>query len=125
MGARGLHTGNGEGDRTSGTTVSPKIGVLLLKRLDDAQGMQIVVKGIVVLPHQPVEFGLPGVAARWVSHVVHQRQRFHQVGVQTQGLGHCPADLRHLQRMRQTITEVVRIPPGENLRLVLQAAESA
>ena len=100
-------------------------GIFLLEGFDDAQGMQIVVEHVMVLPHQPVEFGLPGMAARRVPHVMHQRQRLHQVGVQTQRLRHRAADLRHFQRVRQTIAEVIGISPGENLRLVLQAAESA
>ena len=60
-----------------------------------------------------------------VPHVMHQRQRLHQVGVQAQRLRHRAADLRHFQRVRQAIAEVIGISPGENLRLVLQAAESA
>ena len=108
-----------------GQVEAGKRGIFLLKGLNDAQGMQIVAEGVVVLPHQPVEFGLPGVAARRVPHVMHQRQRLHQVGVQTQRLRHGAADLRHFQRVRQAIAEVIGISPGENLGLVLQAAESA
>ena len=67
----------------------------------------------------------PDMAKGRVAHVMHQRQRFHQVGVQAQRLRHGAADLRHFQRVRQAIAEMVGIAPGENLCLVFQAAEGA
>ena len=100
-------------------------GIFLLEGFNNAQGVQIVVEPIVMLPHQPVELGLAGVAARRVADVMHQRQRLHQVGIQSQRLRHRAADLRHFQGVGQAIAEVVGISPGENLGFVLQAAESA
>ena len=84
-----------------------------------------MVKPVVVLPHQPIQFGFTGVAARRVPHVMHQSQNLHQIRVKAQHLRHRTADLRHFQRVRQAIAEMVGIAPGEDLRFVFQAPESS
>ena len=60
-----------------------------------------------------------------MADVVHERQYFDQIGVQVQLLGDGARDLRDLERMRQTIAEVIGEASGEYLRLIFQTAESA
>ena len=68
---------------------------------------------------------LPGVAERRVSEVVTEPDRLDEVLVQAQRARHRPADLRHLERMRQPGARVVAGVRHVHLRLVLETAERA
>src|SRR3990167_1476533 len=100
-------------------------GVALLEALDDAQGVEVVVKLVAAGAHQLVELVFAGVAEGRVADVMHERQRFAEVGVEPERPGDGAADLRHFERVGQTVAEVVGVAPGEDLRLGLEAAESA
>ena len=108
-----------------GQVQAGKLRVLLLEGFDDAQGVQVMVKTVVVASHQPAEDGFTRVAEGRMPHVVDQRQGFHQVGIEAERVRHRAADLGHLQRVRQPRAEMVGVSARKNLRLVFQAPESA
>ncbi len=60
-----------------------------------------------------------------MADVVYQREGFGKLGVEPQGGGHRAGNLRHFQRVRQTIPEVVGEARSEYLCLGFQAAECA
>ncbi len=102
-----------------------KCGVALLKILDDAEGVQVVVKRKAVLAHGCIQCLFAGMAERRVADVVHQGQRFGVIDVQAERSGNGARDLRDFQRMGEAVAEMVAVAPGENLRLGLEAAEGA
>ena len=108
-----------------GQVQAGKLRVLLLEGFDDAHGVQVVVKAVVIAFHEPAQDGFARVAEGRMPHVVHQRQRFHQVGIEAKRLRHGAADLGHLERVRQSRAEMVGVPARKNLRLVFQAPEGA
>src|SRR5579862_7244715 len=91
----------------------------------DAERVQIVVKRKSVFAHRGVESLLARMAKRWMSHVVYQRQRLHQVAIQSQLSGDGSRNLRDLDRVRQPVAKVVGVPPRENLRLGFQTPKCA
>src|SRR6185437_3387756 len=100
-------------------------GVTLLEILHNAQGVQVVVEEVALGTHGGVERLLAGVAERWMADVVHQSQRLHQVHVEPQ-LGRDGArNLSYLDRVRQTVAEVVGKATREYLRLGLQTSKGA
>src|SRR5258708_12188620 len=64
-------------------------------------------------------------AERGMADVVNESERFGKLGVQSQRGGDRAGNLCDLQRVRQSIAEMVRVARGENLRLGFQAAKSA
>src|SRR5258708_21510791 len=60
-----------------------------------------------------------------MPNVMNQRQRFHQINIQSKLCGNGTRNLRNFQRMRQAIAEMVGIAAGENLGLGFQPAERA
>src|SRR5207302_6125089 len=58
-----------------------KIQVALLKMLDDAQGMQIVIEVAAMGAHQFVEPAFPRMSERRMANVVNQSERFGQFRV--------------------------------------------
>ncbi len=107
-----------------GKVQAGKIGIALFKLLHDAQSVQVVIKQVTVLAHGGVQNALAGVTKRRMSHVMHQGQRFYQIFIQPKFRRNGAGDLGNLNRMGQAVAEVIRMPAGKNLRLVLQAAES-
>ena len=99
--------------------------IALLKVLDDAQRMQVVVEAQPMPLQALIQRALARVAKRRMPDVVHQRQRLRQVLVQPQRLGHAARNLHHLNRVRQPAAEVVRRPAGKHLRLARQPAKRA
>ena len=77
-----------------------------------------------VLIHQSRQGHLAGVPERRVPQVVRQADALHQVFVGAQGAGDGAGDLRDLQGMRQAGAVIIALVIDEDLRLVLQAAES-
>jgi len=56
---------------------------------------------------------------------VGQGEGFCKVFIETQDGASCPSDLRYLNRVREAVTEVIRKPGREDLRLVFKPSESA
>ena len=102
-----------------------KAAIALLEIFDDAQRVQIVIEEQSRATHCLIERLFAGVSKRRMADVVHERQRFNQIGVQVQLLGDGARDLRNLERVREAIAEVIGEASGEYLRLVFQTAESA
>src|SRR6266581_2451694 len=102
-----------------------KIEVTLLELFNDAQRVQIVIETAAAHEHQLVELPFPGMAERRMADVVDESERFGKLGVQSQRRGDGAGNLRDFQRVRQAITEMVRIARSENLRLGFKAAKSA
>ena len=102
-----------------------KIQIALLELLDDPQRLQIVIEAVSMLAHPLVELLFTRVAKRRVADVVHQRQRFGEIGVELERAGDGARNLRHLQRVREPVAKMVGKARGENLRLRFEAPERA
>ena len=100
-----------------------KIEIALFELFDDAQRVQIVIEMAAVRAHQFVQLTLAGMSKGRVADIVDERKRFRQLGVQAQRGGNRASDLRDLQRVRQAIAEMIRIPRGEDLGFGFQASE--
>jgi hypothetical protein len=62
---------------------------------------------------------------RRMPNIVHQRQRFDQICVQSKLRGNRSRNLRDFNRMRQPVTKMIGVPPGENLGLCLEPPKCA
>ena len=78
-----------------------------------------------MLAHALIELVFTGMAKRRMADVVHQRERFGEIGIQLERPGHGARNLRHFKRVRQAIAEMIGKARGEDLRLRFEAAESA
>ena len=76
-----------------------------------------------IIPCNPGDDILPGMAERRVAQVVGQGNRLDQVFIDAQGPSNGAPQLRDLQRMRETRAEQVALVIQENLRLVDQPPE--
>ena len=77
-----------------------------------------------MLGHQLVERHFARVPERGVAEVMRKADRFGQVLVHAQRPGDAAADLRDLDRVGQAIAVVIAFVIDEDLRLVVEAAES-
>src|SRR6267378_5366325 len=102
-----------------------KIQIALLELFDNAQRVQVVIERAAVGTHEGVQLSLSGVTKRRMADVVHQRESLGKLGVEAQRGGNRAGNLRHFQRVRQAIPEVVGEARGEYLCLGFQAAECA
>ncbi len=69
--------------RTSNVRLSPgEIQVALFELLDDAQRLQIVIETVAVGAQKIVKLALAGVPERRMPDVMHQRERFGEIGVE-------------------------------------------
>src|SRR5438067_1111192 len=87
--------------------------------------MQIMIEAVAEAPHLPVKLILAGMSKRGVADVMAESQRFGEVFVQTQNGRDRAGNLRNLDRMGQSIAEMVGEPGRENLRLGFQPPEGA
>jgi len=112
-----------------GEVQAAKGRVAVLKPGDDAQRVQVVIEGHPVGAQGLVQSLFAGVSEGRVANVVHQRQRFGQLPIQTQRGGQGAGDLGHFQRVREPAAEVVagRIAghARKHLGLSCQAAKGA
>src|SRR6266404_4472905 len=102
-----------------------KIEVALFELLDDAQRVQIVIEMAAVRAHQFVELSLAGMPERRMADVVDESESFGELGVQAQRGSNGARDLRHFQRVRQAVAEVVGIARGEDLRFGFETPEGS
>src|SRR5271170_2523872 len=82
-------------------------GVSLLELLDDAQGVQIMVKAEAVLAHCAVQSALSGVAEWRMTDIVNQSEGLCQVLVQAKRARDRAGDGRNLKGVREAAAEVV------------------
>ena len=108
-----------------GQVQSAKSSVAEFEVFDNAQRVQVVIERKPVLAHGGVERLFSRVAERRMAEIVHQCERFHQIGVQSKLRGDGARDLRDLDGVRQAVAEVVGVAAGENLSLRFQAAKGA
>src|ERR1700682_2710629 len=92
-----------------------KIHVALLKLLHNSQRVQVVIERATIRAHERVQRSFSGVTKRGMANVVHQRERLSKFSVEAQRGRHCARNLRHFQRMGQTIPEMVGETRGEYL----------
>ena len=102
-----------------------EIDIALLKALDDAQGVQIVVEAHAMAPHHRVQRDFAGVSEGRMPDVMHQRESLDQIGIQVETRRDGARDLRNLDRMGQPGAEVVGDTMSENLSLILKPAKGA
>jgi hypothetical protein len=86
--------------------------------------MQIVIETIVEPAHLTVELVLAGVREWRMPDVVREGERLRQILIQAEHTRDRPRNLRHFDRVRETIPKVIVKTGRENLRLVFQPAES-
>ena len=83
--------------RTSNVRLSPgESRIVVFELFDDAQRMQVVIESRLKAAHLAVEFLLAGVRERRMADVMHQGQRFGEVGIQFEDAGDGARDLRDL-----------------------------
>lgn len=98
-------------------------GIALLKVLNDAEGVEVMVEAAAVTLEALIQCAFAGVTEGWVTDVVDESQRFGKILVQTEGRGSSAGDLRNLDGMSETTAKVVRGSTGENLGLAGEAAK--
>ncbi|OIQ66734.1 hypothetical protein GALL_516950 [mine drainage metagenome] len=100
-----------------------KTGVTLLKLIDHAQTLQIVFKATPT-GHAVVKGILSGVPKRGMPQIMRQRNGLHQIFIEPERTSDGTAQLRDLQRMRQTGTKQVTFMVQKHLGFVHQAPKS-
>jgi hypothetical protein len=91
--------------------------VPLLKVIDDAQRMNVMVETAAMPLQALVKSALPGVSERRMSDVMNQCQRLGQIFLQPERSCNRPSNLRNFNGMSQSATKVIRRAAGKNLRL--------
>src|SRR5262245_50971888 len=97
--------------------------ISLFELLHNAQRVKIVIKRKPVFAHLVVKRLLPGVTEGWMPDVVDERERFHELGIESKLAGNGAGDLGNFDGVCQAIAEMVGIASAENLGLVFQSAE--
>jgi hypothetical protein len=93
--------------------------------LDDAQGVQVVIKTGSALTHERVKAAFARMAKWRMANIVNQRERLSEIRIQTKRLRHGTRYLGDLEGVRQAIAKVIRISGGEDLRFRFEAAKGA
>ena len=84
-----------------------------------------MVKEEAVLTHGGIESFFPSMPEGRMADIVYQGKSFRQIYVEAEGSGDGARDLRHFERVRQAISEMIGVAAGEYLRFGFQAAESS
>ena len=100
-------------------------GIALLKVLDDAQRVKIMVEPAAVPRQAAVKGTLAGVAEGWMADIVNQRKRLRQILVQAKCGRDRTGDLGNLDGVGQPAAKVVGGAAGKDLRLPCQTPEGA
>ncbi len=99
--------------------------VALLKALDDAKRVQVVIEAQAVMAQALVQRAFSGMSEGRVADVVDQGKGLSEVYVEIEGRGDVSRHLRDLHGMRETATEVVGGTTREDLRLARETTECA
>src|SRR5580698_2141126 len=86
-----------------GEIQAAKRGVALLEILNDAECVQVVVKGKSVLAHRGVERFFSSVAEGRVAEVMDKSEGFGEIHVEAEGSGDGAGDLRNLKSVSQAV----------------------
>src|SRR5579884_2493097 len=108
-----------------GKIQSAKGGIARFKGFNHAQGMKVMVKPKVKFFKRLVQSALTCMSEWRMADVMHQRQGFGQVFIQTERGSNGTGDLRYFHSVGKAATEVVRVAMGENLRFAGQTAKGA
>jgi hypothetical protein len=100
-------------------------GVALLKAVDDAERMEIMVKAQTVALQADIESTFAGMAKGRMPDVMHQRERLGEIHVEAECSGDLASDLSDLNGVRKAAAKVVRGAAGEDLCLASETAEGA
>lgn len=76
-------------------------GIPVLKMLDDAKGVQVVVETQTVRLHALIERTLPGMAEGWMPNVVNESQNLYEFLIQVERSCDLARNLRDLDGVRQ------------------------
>ena len=98
--------------------------IALFEPVDDPQALAVVVEAAVLL-HQAREHALARVAERRVAEVVREHDRLGELLVQAQRARDRARDLARLDRVGESIAQVVALVIDEHLGLVLEPPERA
>src|SRR5258708_37476116 len=102
-----------------------KIQIALLNLFHNPQRVQVVIERSAVRAHERVQLSLSSVAKWGMPDVVYQCQRLGKLGVDSQRGSHRAGNLRHFERVRQTIPKMVGETRGKYLCFGFQAAKCA
>ena len=91
--------------------------VPLLKLVHNAECMQVMVETQLIALKTAIQCTLPGMSKGRMPDVMNQCQGLCEVLIQTQSRRNLPRHLRHLHRVRQAASKVVRRPAGKDLGL--------
>src|SRR5689334_20516901 len=106
-----------------GEVQSAEVGVSNFEVLNNAQGLEVVIEEFSMLSHERIERVLACMPEGRMSDVVDQCQRLGNVDVELQGRRNRARNLRDFDGVRQPSAEMVGVAPGEDLCLILEAAE--
>src|SRR5438874_7040384 len=98
-------------------------GVTLLKVLDDAECVDVVVESPPMALEAAVQCALTRVPKGRVADVVNQRKRLRKIFVKAKRGGDGPGDLRYLNRVGEATAKMIRRTAGKYLRLARKASE--
>src|SRR5580704_18805955 len=102
-----------------------KSKIAMLELLDDPKRMQVVIEVATVRAHQLIQFPFTGVTEGRMSNVVDQRQCFHQLRIQCQGMRNGSSNLRDFQCVGEAIAEMIGKTRAEYLRLRFDPSKRA
>ena len=106
--------------------VQPSVArIALLKTLDDAQRVKIVIEPQTVMAQAIIQRAFPCMPERWMPDVMDERKRLGKVDIKIECGRDVASHLRDLHRVSQAAAEMVRCATREYLRLTRQPAERA
>ena len=97
--------------------------VTQLEVLDDAEGVQVVIEAQAMRVHCFVEGAFARMAEGRMSDVVHQRERFGEVSVESERGSDGARKLRHFNGVGEAAPVVVGVAVGKHLCLTGKAAK--
>ena len=107
-----------------GKVQPPETGVFLFDLHHRAQRVAVVLEATGILHHR-VQHALADVSERRMPKIMRESDCLAERGVEPEHSCHRPRQLGHFDSVRQPRTEVVTVVVGEDLSLVLEAAEGA
>jgi len=108
-----------------GEIEAAEVEMAVLKKLDDAEGVEIVVEAEAVLAERVVEGALAGVAEGGMADVVGEGEGFGEVLIEAEGAGGGAGDLGDFEGVGEAAAEMVGGALGEDLGFAGEAAKGA
>ena len=104
--------------RLEGQIQAVERGITLLEKVDNAEALQIVLEAAMT-PHASMKRVLPGMAEWRMAEIMGERDRLGEVLIEAQSARDRARNLRDLETVRETGTEMIAFMIDEDLRLVL------